>query len=81
MYCTGPRGVEDIIKCWQNEPERFIINSFHYKVGLNSYIGQPFAQDAREILGAHVQVQIAKHSELHTFKVIPKRWIVERSFA
>ena len=26
-------------------------------------------------------VQIAKRSEQHTFKVIPKRWVVERSFA
>ncbi|OLI90628.1 transposase, partial [Xanthomonas oryzae] len=34
-----------------------------------------------EILGMHVTVQIAKRSELHTFKVMPKRWIVERSFA
>lgn len=34
-----------------------------------------------EILGEHVTVQIAKRSELHTFKVIPKRWVVERSFA
>jgi transposase len=26
-------------------------------------------------------VQVAKRSELHTFAVIPKRWVVERSFA
>ncbi|OLK86029.1 transposase, partial [Xanthomonas oryzae pv. oryzicola] len=26
-------------------------------------------------------VQIAKRSQLHTFKVMPKRWIVERSIA
>ncbi|MFZ2883742.1 MAG: IS481 family transposase, partial [Nitrosomonas europaea] len=26
---------EYIIKCWQNEPERFIINPYHHKVGLN----------------------------------------------
>lgn len=26
-------------------------------------------------------MQVAKRSELHTFKVMPKRWIVERSFA
>ncbi|CAH1904296.1 hypothetical protein NTGHW29_270045 [Candidatus Nitrotoga sp. HW29] len=32
-----------------------------------------------EILGA--SVQIAKRNELHTFAVIPKRWVVERSFA
>ena len=45
------------------------------------YVGQPFVQGLREILGEHVTVQIVKRSELHTFKVIPKRWIVERSFA
>ncbi len=34
----GLNPYEYIIKCWQNEPERFIINSSHYKVALNSYI-------------------------------------------
>ena len=47
----------------------------------SGYVGQPFAQGVQEILGRHVTMQIAKRSELHTFKVIPKRWIVERSFA
>jgi transposase len=35
----------------------------------------------RDILGQNVTVQIARRSQLHTFKVMPKRWIVERSFA
>lgn len=43
------------------------------------YTGAPFADSVRERLGA--SVEIAKRSELHTFKVIPKRWVVERSFA
>jgi len=43
------------------------------------YSGKPFAQAIHELLGA--QVQIAKRNELHTFSVMPKRWIVERSFA
>lgn len=30
---------------------------------------------------AQVSVQIGKRGELHTFKVMPKRWIVERSLA
>ena len=47
----------------------------------SGYVGQPFAQGVREVLGEHVTVQIAKRSELHTFKVMPKRWVVERSFA
>ena len=47
----------------------------------SGYVGQPFAHGVRDTLGQHVTVQIAKRSELHTFKVMPKRWIVERSFA
>jgi transposase len=44
------------------------------------YTGQPFEQGVKEILGKQVTVRIAKRSELHAFKVIPKRWVVERSF-
>lgn len=47
----------------------------------SGYTGQPFAQGIKDILGQDVTVQIAKPSELHTFKVMPKRWVVERSFA
>ncbi|WP_370682473.1 IS5 family transposase [Comamonas sp. GB3 AK4-5] len=47
----------------------------------SGYVGQPFAQGVQEILGEHVTVQIAKRSEMHSFKVMPKRWVVERSFA
>jgi transposase len=43
------------------------------------YTGKAFANTVKALLGASVKV--AKRSELHTFKVIPKRWIVERSFA
>lgn len=47
----------------------------------SGYTGQPFAQGVKDILGENVTVQIAKRSELHTFNVMPKRWVVERSFA
>lgn len=43
------------------------------------YSGKPFAEAVQQKLGA--TVQIAKRSELHTFAVMPKRWVVERSFA
>jgi transposase len=43
------------------------------------YTGEAFAIEVQNILGA--TVQIAKRSELHIFAVIPKRWVVERSFA
>ena len=47
----------------------------------SGYTGEPFALGVREALGDEVTVQIAKRSELHKFAVIPKRWVVERSFA
>jgi transposase len=43
------------------------------------YTGQPFADGVMERLKATVQV--VKRNELHTFVALPKRWIVERSFA
>ncbi len=45
----------------------------------SGYTGRPFAQAIHEKLGA--SVQIAKRHELHTFAVLPQRWVVERSFA
>lgn len=42
------------------------------------YTGERFASEVLDIIGASVEV--AKRSELHTFAVIPKRWVVERSF-
>ena len=44
-------------------------------------MGDPFAQAVKETLVEEVTVQIAKRSELHKFAVIPKRWVMERSFA
>ena len=42
------------------------------------YTGQPFADGIKERLDATVQV--VKRNELHTFEVLPQRWVVERSF-
>jgi len=44
-----------------------------------SYSGRPFAEAVKQKLGA--TVQIAKRNDLHTFAVMPRRWVVERSFA
>lgn len=43
------------------------------------YTGTPFADGVKASIGA--MVVVVKRSELHSFKVIPKRWVVERSFA
>lgn len=42
------------------------------------YTGEKFAISVKEILDANVEV--AKRSELHKFEVLPKRWVVERTF-
>ena len=44
-----------------------------------SYTGIPFAEAVQRLLGASVEV--AQRHELHTFVALPKRWVVERSFA
>ena len=43
------------------------------------YSGEKFAATIKQVIKSTVEV--VKRSELHTFKVIPKRWVVERSFA
>ena len=42
------------------------------------YSGEPFAYAVKGLCGADVEV--AKRDELHKFVVLPKRWVVERSF-
>lgn len=44
------------------------------------YTGKPFADSVAGLLPG-ATVEVVKRNELHTFKVLPKRWIVERSFA
>ena len=43
------------------------------------YTGANFAAEIEKILGASVEV--VKRNELHKFVVLPKSWVVERSFA
>lgn len=43
------------------------------------YTGEKFANGIQDAIGATVEV--VKRNELHTFKVLPKRWVVERSFS
>ena len=42
------------------------------------YSGEKFAEAIKAISGA--EVEVVKRNELHTFAVLPKRWIVERTF-
>lgn len=43
------------------------------------YTGENFATQIKTIIGATVEV--IKRNELRSFVVLPKRWVVERSFA
>lgn len=43
------------------------------------YIGENFVNDIKNLSSA--EVEVAKRNELHIFAVLPKRWIVEHSFA
>ena len=43
------------------------------------HTGQAFAASVQEFIGA--EVEIVKRNELHRFAVLPKRWVVERSFS
>jgi len=43
------------------------------------YTGKNFSNAVKALCGADVEV--VKRNRLHTFAVLPKRWIVERSFA
>ena len=43
------------------------------------YTGENFANAVKMLIDAVVEV--VKRNELHTFAVIPRRWVVERTFA
>ena len=43
------------------------------------YTGEKFAFKIKTIINANVEV--IKRNELHSFVLLPKRWVVERSFA
>lgn len=44
----------------------------------SGYAGKPLAAWARAVAG--LTVQVIKRTELHVFKVVPRRWVVERTF-
>jgi len=68
-----------VLQAWQRcQPALGRVRSLLCDSG---YIGPPFAQGVKDILGQHLTVQIVKRSERHTFKVMPTRWMGERNFA
>lgn len=58
--------------------QKFSLPSLKKVLVDGGHTGENFAIAIRNLTGADVEV--VKRSELHKFAVIPKRWIVERSF-
>lgn len=54
------------------------LNAVENVLADGGYTGENFANKVREIIDATVEV--VKRNELHKFIVLPKRWVVERSF-
>lgn len=73
---TDRNGAIDMVDYYCNVTD----NLLHIKKVLvdGGYTGQNFADEIKRISGA--EVEVVKRNELHKFSVIPKRWIVERSF-
>jgi transposase len=44
----------------------------------SGYDGSPLARWVRAV--ANITVEVIKRTELHVFKVVPRRWVVERTF-
>ena len=53
-----------------SEVEKFLVDG--------GYTGENFANAVKELCFA--EVEVVKRNELHQFVVLPKRWVVERSF-
>lgn len=67
---------EGAIEAFQHSGNRFE-RVFNVLVD-GGYTGEEFANSVKKLINASVEV--ALRTSLHTFKVIPQRWIVERSF-
>lgn len=61
------------------EKSKGYLSCVNHVLADGGYTGPIFAQKVGDVLEA--TVEIAKRNELHSFVVIPKRWVVERSFA
>ena len=71
---TDRKGAISMIECQKDSlcsMETFLVDG--------GYMGETFAKEVQTLL-PHAKVEVVKRDELHTFQVLPKRWVVERSF-
>ena len=73
---TDRKGAIDMVSYYRECTDNF--SQIKKMLVDGGYTGQNFADTIKEITGA--EVEVVKRNELHTFAVLPKRWIVDRSF-
>ena len=73
---TDRNGAIEMFSCYSDKSDRLIRLQKILVDG--AYSGEEFADAVWTICDA--EVEVAKRNELHKFAVIPKRWVVERSF-
>jgi transposase len=71
---TDRDGAVEMVTKWQDNLDQVVKTLVD-----GGYTGERFAKEIKAVIGA--EVEVAKRNELHTFAVLPKRWVVERSFS
>ncbi len=74
---TDRNGAVDMVEYYSSTTEN--LNSLKKILVDGAYTGNNFSDSIKAFCNA--EVEVVKRNELHTFAVIPKRWIVERTFA
>ena len=74
---TDRDGAIDMVRNYRNKTDN--LNLVQKVLVDGGYTGDNFANAIKEEL-PNAEVEVVKRNELHTFVVLPKRWIVERSF-
>ena len=74
---TDRAGAIDMVRYYCSETDN--LNAVQKVLVDGGYTGDNFANAIKEKL-PNADVEVVKRNELHTFVVLPKRWIVERSF-
>jgi len=73
---TDRDGAIDMVSYYRDVTDN--LNSIQKVLVDGGYTGDNFANKIRELSDA--EVEVVKRNELHKFVILPKRWIVERSF-
>lgn len=73
---TDRDGAVEMMKYYSSSTER--LSRLQKVLADGGYTGATFANIIKLITGA--EVEVVKRNELHNFMVIPKRWVVERTF-